>query len=95
MSRTSLLDMTLMFFVLVGLYSLLKENFWAAGLLFGFAFATKWSAVYYIAFFGIYFLVRNLSRIRKNKENDEGGVQNHLKVTTLLTAQLAVLPLFV
>ena len=95
MSRTSLLDMTLMFFVLIGLYALLKENFWVAGLLFGLAFATKWSAVYYIAIFGIYFLVRNLSQIRTNKEDDEGRVQKYLKATTLLTAQLAVLPLFV
>jgi len=95
MSRTSLLDMTLMFFVLVALYALLRENFWAAGFLFGLAFATKWSAAYYIAFFGIYYLVRDLQRIRTNKENDEGGSQNYLRATTLLTAQLGVLPVFV
>ena len=51
MSRTALLDMTLMFFVLIGLYALLKERFWSAGFLLGLALATKWSAIYYIAFF--------------------------------------------
>ena len=95
MSRTSLLDMTLMFFVLVGLYALLRENFWVAGLLFGLAFATKWSAVYYIAFFGVCYLVRDIYRIRANKENEEGRVQNYLKATTSLSVQLGILPVLI
>ena len=95
MSRTSLLDMTLMFFVLVALYALLKENFWIAGFLFGLAFATKWSAIYYIAFFGIYYLIRNIYRVRTNKEIEEDKSRNYLKITTLLSAQLGILPVLI
>jgi dolichyl-phosphate-mannose--protein O-mannosyl transferase len=95
MSRTSLLDMTLMFFVLVGLYALLKENFWAAGFLFGLALATKWSAIYYIAFFGIYYLIRNIYRARIDKEKEEDKSRNYLKITTSLSVQLGILPVLI
>ena len=95
MSRTSLLDMTLMFFVLVALYALLKENFWISGFLFGLALATKWSAIYYIAFFGIYYLIRNIYRVRTNKEIEEDKSRNYLKITTLLSAQLGILPVLI
>lgn len=91
MSRTALLDMTLMFFILVGLYALLKENFWLAGFLFGLALATKWSAIYYIAIFGVYYLGRDIYRIHLNEESK---VRNYLKITALRSAQLAILPLF-
>ena len=91
MSRTSLLDMTLMFFILVGLYALLKENFWLAGFLFGLALATKWSAIYYLAFFGIYYLARDIYRIQLNEESK---VRNYLQITARRAAQLAILPLF-
>ena len=90
MSRTSLLDMTLMFFILVGLYALIKENFWLAGFLFGLALATKWSAVYYIAIFGVYYLARDIYRIHLNEESK---VRNYLKITALRAAQLVILPL--
>lgn len=89
MSRTSLLDMTLMFFILVGLYALIKENFWLAGFLFGLALATKWSAIYYIAIFGIYYLARDIYRIQLNEESK---VKNYLKITAMRVAQLAILP---
>lgn len=91
MSRTSLLDMTLMFFILVGLFALLKENFWLAGFLFGLALATKWSAIYYVAFFGIYYLARDIYRIQLNEESK---VRNYLQITARRAAQLAILPLF-
>ena len=90
MSRTSLLDMTLMFFILVGLYALLKENFWLAGFLFGLALATKWSAIYFIAFFGVCYLARDIYRIHLNKESE---VKNYIKITAMRAAQLAILPL--
>ena len=98
MSRTSLLDMTLMFFILVGLYAFLKENFWTAGFLLGLALATKWSAIYYLAFFGIYYLARDIYRIRISKEvgRAEGApehrVQDYLQASATRTAQLAILP---
>ncbi|MEI7797511.1 MAG: phospholipid carrier-dependent glycosyltransferase [Actinomycetes bacterium] len=90
MSRTALLDMTLMFFILVGLYALLKENFWFAGFLFGLALATKWSAIYYIAIFGVYYLARDIYRIRINEESKVG---NYFKIIAMRIAQLAILPL--
>jgi len=89
MSRTALLDMTLMFFILVGLYASLKENFWAAGLLFGLALATKWSALYYMAFFGVYYLVRDIYRIR---QSEESKTQKYFNAVVLRTGQLAILP---
>ncbi|GDX23599.1 putative dolichyl-phosphate-mannose--protein mannosyltransferase [Actinomycetes bacterium] len=91
MSRTALLDMTLMFFVLIGLYALLKERFWAAGFLLGLALATKWSAIYYIVFFGIYYLARDFYKIRKS---GDFKIQNYFRAATIRTVQLAILPIF-
>ncbi len=50
-SRTALLDIFLMFFVLLGFYFLLNSWNWAAGLALGLALGVKWSALYYIVAF--------------------------------------------
>ena len=57
MSRTALLDIFLSFFILLGFYLLLKNKLWLAGLVFGLALGTKWSAVYVLAALGIYLLI--------------------------------------
>ncbi len=54
MSRTALLDIFLMFFLLAAFLALLYERHVVAALLLGLALGTKWSAVYFIAALGIY-----------------------------------------
>jgi len=50
-SRTALLDLFLTLFVLVATYFWFRQQFWYAGLFFGLALATKWSALYFLALF--------------------------------------------
>jgi len=48
MSRTALLDIFLMFFILLGFLFLLRNQHYAAGIALGLAVATKWSGIYYL-----------------------------------------------
>jgi dolichyl-phosphate-mannose--protein O-mannosyl transferase len=60
-SRTALLDLFLTLFVLSAAYFCFRQQYWYAGLFFGLALATKWSALYFIALFGcvsVYRLIR-------------------------------------
>jgi dolichyl-phosphate-mannose--protein O-mannosyl transferase len=51
-SRTALLDIFLMFFILLGFYFLLGSKHWLAGISLGLAAGVKWSGLYYfVAFF--------------------------------------------
>ena len=59
-SRTALLDLFLTLFVLVAAYFWFRQQFWYAGLFFGLALATKWSALYFIALFGFVSVCRLL-----------------------------------
>ncbi len=58
MSRTALLDIFLSFFILLAFYLLLRNQLWWAGIVFGLALGTKWSAVYVLAAVGVYLLIR-------------------------------------
>ncbi len=58
MSRTALLDIFLSFFILLAFYLLLRNQLWWAGIVFGLALGTKWSAVYVLAAVGFYLLIR-------------------------------------
>lgn len=57
-SRTALLDNFLAFFILVASYFFLAKRYWWCGLFLGLALATKWSAIYFIAIFGLIALYR-------------------------------------
>ena len=57
-SRTALLDLFLTLFVLTATYFWFRQQFWYAGIFFGMALATKWSALYFIALFGFVTLYR-------------------------------------
>ena len=60
-SRTALLDLFLTLFILIAAYFWLRQQYWHAGIFFGLALATKWSALYFIALFGavtVYKLLR-------------------------------------
>ena len=57
-SRTALLDNFLAFFILASTYFFIVRKYWWTGLFLGLALATKWSALYFIALFGIIALYR-------------------------------------
>ncbi|NDE71499.1 MAG: phospholipid carrier-dependent glycosyltransferase, partial [Actinobacteria bacterium] len=57
MSRTALLDIFLMFFILLGFLLILFEQHWWAALSLGLALGTKWSALYFIAAIVIYYII--------------------------------------
>ena len=58
MSRTALLDIFLMTFLLGAFLALLNENYLLLAVLLGLALGTKWSALYFIIAVGIYLLVK-------------------------------------
>lgn len=68
-SRTALLDIFLMFFILLAFYFLLRNWHWAAGFALGLALATKWSGIYYIAAFAAFVLYVDYRR-EKAMENE-------------------------
>lgn len=57
-SRTALLDNFLAFFILAATYFFIARKYWWCGLFLGFALATKWSALYFIAVFALIALYR-------------------------------------
>lgn len=57
-SRTALLDIYLSFFVLLATYLFLMRWHWWAAIALGLAISTKWSALYYLALFGVVALYR-------------------------------------
>ena len=83
MSRTALLDIFLMFFILLGFYFLLRGAHTLVGISLGLAAATKWNGVYYIAAYLLYVLYIDY----KNNRIKE--------IAPLRFAQYALLPAFV
>ncbi len=57
-SRTALLDNFLALFILTGTYFFIRKNYYVTGIFFGFAIATKWSGLYFLALFGLIALYR-------------------------------------
>jgi dolichyl-phosphate-mannose--protein O-mannosyl transferase len=66
-SRTALLDLFLTLFVVTAAYFWFRQQYWYAGIFFGIALATKWSALYFIALFGFVTLFKML-RERPTKQ---------------------------
>ena len=60
-SRTALLDNFLAFFILLATYFFIRKNYWLTGITLGLALSTKWSALYFIAAFGLIALYRAFS----------------------------------
>ena len=52
-SRTALLDNFLALFILAATYLFLRRQYWWTAIALGLALGTKWSAVYFIAIFGL------------------------------------------
>ena len=63
MSRTSLLDIFLMFFLLAAFLALLYDRHVLTGILLGLALGTKWSAAYFIAALLVYLVVTNRKKV--------------------------------
>ncbi|MFM8522975.1 MAG: dolichyl-phosphate-mannose--protein mannosyltransferase, partial [Actinomycetota bacterium] len=63
MSRTALLDIFLMFFLLAAFLALLYEKHLATAIFLALALATKWSAVYFIIAIGIYLAITNWRKL--------------------------------
>lgn len=57
-SRTALLDNFLALFILIATYFFLRRQYWWTAIALGLALGTKWSALYFIAIFGIISLYR-------------------------------------
>jgi dolichyl-phosphate-mannose-protein mannosyltransferase len=57
MSRTALLDIFLMFFLLLGFLLILYERHWLAAISLGLALGTKWNAMYFIIAIVIYLIL--------------------------------------
>ena len=57
-SRTALLDNFLALFILAATYLFLRRQYWWTAIALGLALGTKWSAVYFIAIFGMIALYR-------------------------------------
>lgn len=63
MSRTALLDIFLMFFLLAAFLALLYEKHLATAIFLALALATKWSAIYFIIAIGIYLAITNWRKL--------------------------------
>jgi dolichyl-phosphate-mannose-protein mannosyltransferase len=83
-SRTALLDLFLTLFILVAAYFWFRQQFWYASLFFGLALATKWSALYFIALFGLVTLLRLL-----RQEN----IKDLPRTMTMRILQFSVIPI--
>jgi dolichyl-phosphate-mannose--protein O-mannosyl transferase len=83
-SRTALLDNFLAFFILLAAYFFIKEWHWFTGLFLGLALGTKWSALYFIAVFGL---------ISIYKVFTSGSGKRLLKPSAIVAAQYGLLPL--
>ena len=57
-SRTALLDNFLALFILIATYYFLKRQYWLTAIALGLALGIKWSALYFIAIFGIIAIYR-------------------------------------
>ena len=94
MSRTALLDIFLMFFILLGFLFLLRNQHYAAGISLGLAAATKWSGIYYlVGYFAFSFYVE----YRQNRalEIEEPLKQTIREKLWIRILQYIVIPIFV
>ena len=75
-SRTALLDIFLMFFLLLAFYFLLHSRHWMAGIALGLALATKWTGIYYLVAFFLFMIYADYRQ--------ERAMENQTPVKTVL-----------
>ena len=79
-SRTALLDIFLMFFLLLAFFLLLKSKHWWAGIALGLALATKWTGIYYLVAFLIFMLYVDYRQ--------ERAMENQTPIKTVIQEKL-------
>jgi len=81
LSRTALLDIFLMFFLLLAFYLFIQENHWLVGIAFGLALSIKWNALYSLTAFAIYAIFLQ--------------IKHNPKLLPLRIFQYSILPFFI
>ena len=90
MSRTALLDITLTTFLLVATWFLIDRRFLFAGIFFGLALGTKWSAIFYILLFALYFVIKEI-----RESDDRVNRKELIWLIAIRKVQLVLVPLIV
>ena len=85
-SRTALLDNFLALFILIATYFFLKRQYWWTAIALGLALGTKWSALYFIAIFGLIAIYRVFT-------HNSGKAL--LRPTLVRITQFSIVPLFI
>ncbi|MEY4290979.1 MAG: hypothetical protein RL130_921 [Actinomycetota bacterium] len=85
-SRTALLDNFLALFILLATYFFLRRQYWWTSIALGLALGTKWSALYFIAVFGIIAIYRAFT-------HNSGRAL--IRPTLERAMQFSILPLFI
>lgn len=83
-SRTALLDLFLTLFILTASYFWFRQQYWYASIFFGLALATKWSALYFIALFGLVTFFRLFQ---------ETNMKDLRRTVTMRVLQFGILPI--
>jgi dolichyl-phosphate-mannose--protein O-mannosyl transferase len=95
MSRTALLDITLTTFLLVATWFLIERRYLLAGLFSGLALGTKWSAIFYIITFSLFFIVKEIRESAASEIFPQRTRRQILVLIALRKIQLILVPLFV
>jgi len=95
MSRTALLDITLTTFLLAATWFLIERRYLLAGLFFGLALGSKWSAIFYIIAFAIFFVAKELRENVAQDDERNRSTRELLLLLGLRKVQLFVVPLIV
>lgn len=66
-SRIGMNDIFFLFFMLASLYFFCRKNWWGAGINFGLALSSKWTAVYLLPFYGLFQLYESLPLFFKDR----------------------------
>lgn len=95
MSRTALLDITLTTFLLVATWFLIERRYLLAGIFFGLALGTKWSAIFYIVTFAIFFVAKEIRDNTSHDNDQKRDIRGLLLLVGLRKIQLFVVPLII
>ena len=93
-SRTALLDIFLMFFLLLAFYFILQSKHWWASIALGLALATKWTGIYYLVAFFLFMIYVDYRA--------EKAMENQTPIKTLMqekllkrVTQFSILPIII
>jgi dolichyl-phosphate-mannose-protein mannosyltransferase len=93
-SRTALLDLFVMFFILLTFMALIYRKHWLAGIALGLACGTKWSGVYYVVAY-LAFVLYTDYRTNRAMEKDRALLVTIYGKTILRALQYVIIPIAV